>query len=178
MHFGQLVCPCFGPIGEWPTLIVSILFCYSVVRFLLIYEVINMPPSFINAFSSDGTSLTSFGSEMGMVVVPQSDQSIAASSSTPGPNITIDAGRKLTRGSWNAQPYVDSFPLAFLLLIYVYPDGESYPQNKPKGSRMEPISISIRVGFLILVRTTGAKPSRPPFRNVGSFYTFTDIPSR
>jgi len=44
-----------------------------------------------------------------MVVVPQSDQSIAASSSTPGPDITIDAGRKLTRGSWNAQPWGELF---------------------------------------------------------------------
>jgi len=73
------------------------------------FDIINMPPSFINGFSSDGTSFTSFGSEMGMVVVPQSDQSIAASSSTSGPNITIDAGRKLTRGSWNAQPWGELF---------------------------------------------------------------------
>lgn len=71
----------------------------------LFHVVINMPPAFIQGFSSDDTSLTSFGSEMGTVVVPQSDQSIAATSTTPGPNITIDAGRKLTRGSWNAQPY-------------------------------------------------------------------------
>ncbi|KAF8826762.1 hypothetical protein HHX47_DHR5000566 [Lentinula edodes] len=68
------------------------------------YDIINMPPAFIQGFSSDDTSLTSFGSEMGTVVVPQSDQSIAATSTTSGPNITIDAGRKLTRGSWNAQP--------------------------------------------------------------------------
>ncbi|KAJ3924030.1 Isochorismatase hydrolase [Lentinula edodes] len=73
------------------------------------YDIINMPPAFIKGFSSDDTSLTSFGSEMGTVVVPQSDQSIAATSTTPGPNITIDAGRKLTRGSWNAQPWGDLF---------------------------------------------------------------------
>ncbi|KAE9410546.1 Isochorismatase hydrolase [Gymnopus androsaceus JB14] len=73
------------------------------------FDIINMPPSFIQGFSSDDTSLTSFGSEMGTVVVPESDQSIAANSTTPGPNITIDAGRKLTRGSWNAQPWGDLF---------------------------------------------------------------------
>ncbi|KAJ3828574.1 Isochorismatase hydrolase [Lentinula raphanica] len=73
------------------------------------YDIINAPPAFIQGFSSDGTSLTSFGSEMGMVVVPESDQSVAATSTTSGPNITIDAGRKLTRGAWNAQPWGDLF---------------------------------------------------------------------
>ncbi|KIK68119.1 hypothetical protein GYMLUDRAFT_810917 [Collybiopsis luxurians FD-317 M1] len=73
------------------------------------FDIINMPPAFIQGFSSDDTSATSFGSEMGTVIVPQSDQSIAATSSTPGPNITIDAGRKLTRGSWNAQLWGDLF---------------------------------------------------------------------
>ncbi|KAF9075783.1 Isochorismatase-like protein [Rhodocollybia butyracea] len=71
------------------------------------YDIINMPPSLLLGFSSDGTSTTTFGSEMGTVVVPKSNQSIAATGSTPGPNITIDAGRKLTRGSWNAQPWGD-----------------------------------------------------------------------
>lgn len=59
---------------------------------------------------------------MGMVVVPESDQSIAANSTTLGPNITIDAGRTLTRGSWNAQPYVTDkilFEYSFVTTLQV-----------------------------------------------------------
>lgn len=47
-------------------------------------------------FSSDGTAKTSFGSDMGTISVP----------STTGPgNVTISVGRKLMRGSWNAEPW-------------------------------------------------------------------------
>ncbi|KAF8811558.1 Isochorismatase hydrolase [Phlegmacium glaucopus] len=73
------------------------------------FDLVNMPPAFIRGFSSDGTSQTSFGSEMGTVVVPASDESIAADHTT-GKNVTIDAGRLLVRGTWNAQPWGDLFP--------------------------------------------------------------------
>ncbi|KAF8148875.1 Isochorismatase-like protein [Crassisporium funariophilum] len=69
------------------------------------FDLINMPPAFIKGFSRDGTSATSFGSDMGKVVVPKSDPSIAATSRTSGPNVTLEAGRTLVRGSWNAQPW-------------------------------------------------------------------------
>lgn len=65
-----------------------------------------MPPAFLTGFSRDGTSKTSFGSDMGTVVVPKSDPSIPATSKTPGSNMTIEVGKTLMRGSWNAQPYV------------------------------------------------------------------------
>ncbi|PPQ68867.1 hypothetical protein CVT24_007676 [Panaeolus cyanescens] len=66
---------------------------------------INMPPAFIKGFAGDGTSATSFGSDMGTIVVPSSDPSIPATSSTHGTNQTIQVGKKLMRGSWNAQPW-------------------------------------------------------------------------
>ncbi|KAH9480816.1 Ureidoacrylate amidohydrolase RutB [Psilocybe cubensis] len=69
------------------------------------FDLINMPPSFINGFTSDGTSVKSFGSDMGSIVVPKSDPSIPATSKTQGGNQTIAVGRKLMRGSWNAQPW-------------------------------------------------------------------------
>ena len=68
--------------------------------------VVNMPPAFIRGFSEDGTSQTSFGSDMGKIVVPKSNPSIPATHLTPGPNMTVDVGRMLVRGTWNAQPYV------------------------------------------------------------------------
>lgn len=50
------------------------------------YDLLTIPPSFLDGFSLDDSPLTTFGSEMGMV------------------NGT-DAGRLLMRGSWNARPY-------------------------------------------------------------------------
>jgi hypothetical protein len=47
---------------------------------------------------------------MGKIVVPASDNSIPATKSTHGKNVTIEVGGKLKRGSWNAQPWV-SVPL-------------------------------------------------------------------
>ncbi|KAH7350514.1 Isochorismatase-like protein [Rhexocercosporidium sp. MPI-PUGE-AT-0058] len=52
------------------------------------YDLLTMPPSLLDGFSTDHTSATTFGSDMGIV---------------PGTNIS--AGLKLMRGSWNAQPY-------------------------------------------------------------------------
>ncbi|KAL5377602.1 hypothetical protein DPSP01_009656 [Paraphaeosphaeria sporulosa] len=50
------------------------------------YDLLTIPPSRKDGFSSDNSPLTTFGSEMGMV------------------NGTY-AGRTLMRGSWNARPY-------------------------------------------------------------------------
>ncbi|KAI9712656.1 MAG: hypothetical protein M1820_001277 [Bogoriella megaspora] len=54
------------------------------------FDLLTIPPSFIEGFSDDDTEATSFGSEMGLV---QTD------------NGTVDAGRKLWRGAWNSRPY-------------------------------------------------------------------------
>ncbi|KAF8900706.1 Isochorismatase-like protein [Gymnopilus junonius] len=69
------------------------------------FDLVNMPPAFLTGFSRDGTSKTSFGSDMGTIVVPKSDPSIPATSKTSGGNTTIEAGRTLMRGSFNAQPW-------------------------------------------------------------------------
>ncbi|KAJ7721838.1 Isochorismatase hydrolase [Mycena maculata] len=53
------------------------------------FDLISMPPAFFRGFSSDGTSATSFGSDMGTI------------------QGNISVGRKLMRGSWNAQPFGD-----------------------------------------------------------------------
>jgi len=55
------------------------------------FDITYMPPAFIRGFSSDGTSATSFGSDMGTI------------------QGNISVGRKLVRGSWNAQPWGDLF---------------------------------------------------------------------
>ncbi|KAH9480817.1 Ureidoacrylate amidohydrolase RutB [Psilocybe cubensis] len=68
-------------------------------------DLINMPPALINGFTTDGTSVTSFGSDMGSIVVPKSDPSIPMTDKIQGGNQTIAVGRKLMRGSWNAQPW-------------------------------------------------------------------------
>jgi nicotinamidase-related amidase len=69
------------------------------------FDMQSMPPAFINGFTSSSSSQSSFGSDMGSIVVPSSDHSIAATATTHGPNTTIAVGRKLVRGSWNAQPW-------------------------------------------------------------------------
>ncbi|KAF9042302.1 Isochorismatase-like protein [Panaeolus papilionaceus] len=69
------------------------------------FDLLRMPPAFIKGFSRDGTSATSFGSDMGTIVVPKDDPSVGATSSTRGQNTTIQVGRTLMRGSWNAQPW-------------------------------------------------------------------------
>jgi nicotinamidase-related amidase len=58
------------------------------------FDLLTIPPSFLAGFSDDNTAATTFGSQMGLV-----------------PNTSIDAGRKLWRGSWNAQPYGPLYPL-------------------------------------------------------------------
>jgi hypothetical protein len=66
--------------------------------------VVNMPPAFINGFTSSSSSQSSFGSDMGSIIVPSSDPSIPATATTKGKNTTVAVGRKLVRGSFNAQP--------------------------------------------------------------------------
>ena len=58
------------------------------------FDLLTIPPSFLSGFSDDDTAATTFGTEMGIV---------------PGTNIS--AGRKLWRGSWNAQPWGPLYPL-------------------------------------------------------------------
>jgi len=55
------------------------------------FDLMSMPPAFFRGFSSDGTSATSFGSDMGTI------------------QGNISVGRKLMRGTWNAQPFGDLF---------------------------------------------------------------------
>ena len=52
------------------------------------FDLLTIPPSFISGFSTNGSDLASqsFGSDMGIID-------------------GIEAGPKLVRGSWNAQPY-------------------------------------------------------------------------
>ncbi|KAF7162665.1 hypothetical protein CNMCM6106_009484 [Aspergillus hiratsukae] len=52
------------------------------------FDLLTIPPANLDGFSSNHSSLTTFGSDMGIV-----------------PGTKINAGRKLMRGSWNAQPY-------------------------------------------------------------------------
>lgn len=52
------------------------------------YDLLTIPPAFLDGFSNNHSSTTTFGSDMGIV---------------PGTNIS--AGLKLMRGSWNARPY-------------------------------------------------------------------------
>jgi len=52
------------------------------------YDLLTIPPAFLDGFSTNDSSTTTFGSDMGIV---------------PGTNIS--AGNLLMRGSWNAQPY-------------------------------------------------------------------------
>lgn len=58
------------------------------------FDLLTIPPSFLSGFSTNDSASTTFGTDMGMV---------------PGTNIS--AGRKLWRGSWNAQPWGPLYPL-------------------------------------------------------------------
>ena len=60
------------------------------------FDLVTIPPSFLEGFSSDGTAATSFGSDMGAV--------------RDANGSTIQLGRKLMRGSWNARPWGDLYP--------------------------------------------------------------------
>ncbi|RKU41796.1 hypothetical protein DL546_001503 [Coniochaeta pulveracea] len=59
------------------------------------FDLLTMPPAFLDGFSTNSSSTTTFGSDMGIV---------------PGTNIS--AGTKLMRGSWNAGLYGPLAPLA------------------------------------------------------------------
>jgi len=58
------------------------------------YDLLTIPPSFLDGFSTNHSLTTTFGTDMGIV---------------PGTNIS--AGLKLTRGAWNAEPYGPLNPL-------------------------------------------------------------------
>jgi nicotinamidase-related amidase len=61
------------------------------------FDLLTIPPSFIAGFSDTGTKQSdSFGSDMGTITAKNGS--------------TIEVGRKLTRGSWNAQPWGDLYP--------------------------------------------------------------------
>ena len=57
------------------------------------YDLLTIPPSFTSGFSTNGSDRPdeSFGSDMGHITTSSGD--------------VINLGRKLSRGSWNAQPY-------------------------------------------------------------------------
>ena len=60
------------------------------------FDLVTIPPSFIDGFSNDSTTATSFGADMGTI--------------TDVNGTVIQVGRKLMRGSWNAQPWGDLYP--------------------------------------------------------------------
>ncbi|MCJ1325130.1 hypothetical protein MMC10_001792 [Thelotrema lepadinum] len=60
------------------------------------FDLVTIPPSFIDGFSNDSTTATSFGADMGTI--------------TDTNGTVIQVGRKLMRGSWNAQPWGDLYP--------------------------------------------------------------------
>ncbi|KAK4992533.1 hypothetical protein LTR50_001075 [Elasticomyces elasticus] len=55
------------------------------------FDLVTIPPSFSEGFSNDSTMVTTFGSDMGTIEAPNGS--------------SIAVGRKLMRGSWNAQPW-------------------------------------------------------------------------
>ena len=55
------------------------------------FDLVTIPPSFLEGFSDDGTQATTFGSDMGTLTAENGS--------------TIEVGRKLWRGSWNGKPY-------------------------------------------------------------------------
>lgn len=59
------------------------------------YDLLTMPPAFLDTFATDHTAATSFCSDMGTLT----------------DNATIiEVGGKLCRGSWNARPYGPLYP--------------------------------------------------------------------
>lgn len=60
------------------------------------FDLVTIPPSFIDGFSNDHTAATSFGSDMGTL--------------TEANGTIVQVGRKLIRGSWNAQPWGALYP--------------------------------------------------------------------
>lgn len=59
-------------------------------------DLATMPSSFLEGFSNDSSSDTTFGAEMGNLT--ESDGS------------TVDMGRKLWRGAWNSRPWGNLWP--------------------------------------------------------------------
>ena len=80
------------------------------------FDLVTIPPSFLDGFSSDHTAATSFGSDMGTI--------------TDANGTTIQVGRKLMRGSWNAQPWGALYPA----MVQGMADGTDFYFNKSKPS--------------------------------------------
>jgi len=65
------------------------------------FDLLTLPAAFYAGFSDSGDSMTdSFGSDMGNLSITTSN----------GTNTTVALGRKLIRGSWNAQPWGPLYP--------------------------------------------------------------------
>jgi hypothetical protein len=60
------------------------------------FDLVTIPPSFLEGFSSNSEMNTTFGSDMGTL--------------TEENGTMVELGRKLWRGSWNAQPYGPLYP--------------------------------------------------------------------
>lgn len=60
------------------------------------FDLVTLPPSFLEGFSSNHEMNTSFCTEMGTL--------------TEDNGTTIDMGKLLCRGSWNAQPWGPLYP--------------------------------------------------------------------
>ncbi|GAB7361605.1 hypothetical protein MBLNU230_g1657t1 [Neophaeotheca triangularis] len=60
------------------------------------YDLVTIPPSFLEGFASDGSMDTTFGTDMGVL--------------TEDDGTEVQMGRKLTRGAWNARPWGELWP--------------------------------------------------------------------
>jgi len=137
-----------------------------------------MPPAFINGFTSKGTSTSSFGSDMGTIVVPKSDPSIPATSKTKGANMTVEVGRKLMRGSWNAEPCVYSvalFKVKHLMSTFRWgPLFTEQVQGVSKGTDFY-FNKSMSIVFFYFNKSIKPCSERSPIRNVGSWNANADL---
>jgi len=60
------------------------------------FDLVTMPPSFLDGFSTNDEMNTTFCTEMGTLIEDN--------------GTVIDMGKKLCRGSWNAQPWGPLYP--------------------------------------------------------------------
>ena len=77
------------------------------------FDLVTIPPSFIDGFSDDDTNAASFGSDMGTIT---------------DNGTVIQVGRKLIRGSWNAQPWGALYPA----MVEGMANGTDFYFNKSK----------------------------------------------
>ena len=69
------------------------------------YDLLTMPPAFLDTFATDHTAATSFCSDMGTLY-----ENATMSNMTMYNATGIEMGGKLCRGSWNARPYGPLYP--------------------------------------------------------------------